>query len=467
MSQITKIKNYEQLVSNGDSVARAKVLQLMDEVLKELDVSKTIHKIMRLDGDILTVGERTWDLSKKKNIYLVGAGKACNAMAQAVCEILGERISRGIISVKIAEPTDRYINTDVYVGGHPLPNAEGMAAAEKILELVEAASADDLFISLISGGSSALLTCPVDGITLEDEILAQDLLLKSGAKILEINAVRRHVSRTNGGRLAERILNKGCELISLFISDAVGQMPITNPGKPTQFYGTPTAPDRTTVQDARNMIINYNLGDKLPPNIVGYIMDDSKIQETPKNFNDRITMFVLGGVADSCEAAVRAADKMGIPVLALSTFMEGESREAGVVISSIAREIRNRERPIEPPCFIVCSGETTTNITSPPRGMGGPSQEMVLGFAIAIRGMEGIAGASIDTEGTDGTTPYAGGITDGQTFRRLEEKGINIYEALRTHSAGNALEAIGDNIFTGNTGTNVCDFNVFYISKAK
>jgi len=464
MSQTMKIKNYEQLVSNGDSAAREKVLLLMEEVLKELDVSKTIHKIMRLDGDILTVGERTWDLSKKKNIYLVGAGKACNAMAQAVCEILGERLSKGIISVKITEPTDYYINTEVYVGGHPLPNAEGMAAAHKMLEFADNASEDDLFISIISGGSSALLTCPVDGITLEDEILAQDLLLKSGAKILEINAVRRHISRTNGGRLAERILNRGCELISLFISDAVGQMPITNPGKPTEFYGTPAAPDRSTIQDARNMIANYNLAHKLPPNIVNYIMDDSKVQETPKKFNDKITMFVLGGVADSCEAAVLAAGKMGIPVLILSTFMEGESREAGVVISSIVREIRRRKRPIEPPCFIVCSGETTTNITLPPSGMGGPSHEMVMGFAIAIRGMEGIAGASIDTEGTDGTTPYAGGITDGQTFRRLEEQGLSIYEALRSHSAGNALEAIGDNIFTGNTGTNVCDFNVFYIN---
>ena len=465
MSQIEKIKNYEQLISNGDSAAREKILQLMDEVLKEMDSRKAIHKIMRLDGDILTVGERTWDLSKKKNVYLVGAGKACNAMAQAVCEVLGERLTKGIISVKIAEPTDSYVNTDVYVGGHPLPNAEGMIAAEKMLELADNASSDDLFISVISGGSSALLTCPVEGITLEDEILAQDMLLKSGAKILEINAVRRHVSKTNGGRLAERILNRGCEMIGLFISDAVGVMPFTNPEKPREFFGTPSAPDRTTIQDARNMIINYDLANTLPKSIVDYVMDDSKIKETPKEFRDKATMFVLGGVADSCEAAIRAADKMGIPVLVLSTFMEGESREAGVVISSIVREIRNRKRPIAPPCFIVCSGETTTNITSPPSGMGGPGQEMVLGFAIAIRGMEGIAGASIDTEGTDGTTPYAGGITDGQTFKRLEECGINIYEALRGHSAGNALEAIGDNIFTGNTGTNVCDFNVFYIGE--
>ena len=465
MIQIEKIKNYNQLISKGDSQAREKVLQLMDYVLKEMDARKAIHAIMRLDGNILTVGERTWDLSKKKNVYLVGAGKACNAMAQAVCEVLGERLTKGIISVKIAESADCYINTEVYVGGHPLPNAEGLAAAEKMLELADNACADDLFISVISGGSSALLTCPVDGITLEDEMLAQDLLLKTGAKILEINAVRRHISKTNGGRLAERILHRGCEMIGLFVSDAVGVMPFTNPEKPRDFFGTPSAPDRTTIQDARDMIINYDLADKLPKSIVDYVTDDSKIKETPKKINDRATMYVLNGVADSCEAAIRAADKMGIPVLVLSTFLEGESREAGVFISSIVREIRNRKRPIKPPCFIVCSGETTTNITSPPSGIGGPSQEMVLGFAIAISGMEGVAGASIDTEGTDGTTTYAGGITDGQTVKRLEERGINIYKALRNHSAGNALEAIGDSIFTGNTGTNVCDLNIFYISE--
>ena len=460
-----KIKNYNQLTSNGDRTPREKVLLLMDEVLQALDAAKAIHKIMHLDGDILTVGERAWDLSKKKNIYLVGAGKACNAMARAVCEVLGHRLTKGIISVKIAEPTDRYINTDVYVGGHPLPNADGLLAAEKMLELIETAGPDDLFISVISGGSSALLTCPVEGISLEDEILAQDIMLKSGAKILEINAIRRHISRTNGGRLAQRILEKGCEMIGLFVSDSVGQLPFTNPGKPFDFYGTPSAPDRTTIQDARNMIANYNLADKLPKSIVDYLTDDSKVQETPKKFDDKLTKYVLCGVADSCEAAVRAADKMGIPVLVLSTFMEGESREAGVVISSIVREIKKHNRPIKPPCFIVCSGETTTNITVPPAGMGGPSHEMVLGFAIAVKGTDGVAGASIDTEGTDGTTPYAGGITDGQTVQRLEECGISIYEALRTHSAGNALEAIGDNIFTGNTGTNVCDFNVFYISE--
>ena len=224
-------------------MAREKVLTLLDAVLQEVDAQKRIHEIMHLDGDVLIVGERMWDLSRKKNVYLFGAGKACNAMAQAVCEILGKKITKGIISVKIAEPQDRYVNTKVYIGGHPLPNEQGQFAARDILDLIDGADPDDLFISVISGGSSALLTYPVSGITLEEEIAAQDILLKTGAKILEINAVRRHISRTNGGRLAERIVQKGAELINLIISDSVGIPPTQERGKPIEYFGTPVAAD--------------------------------------------------------------------------------------------------------------------------------------------------------------------------------------------------------------------------------
>lgn len=464
MNAITKIRNYDTLVSNGDVEAREKVLRLMDAVLQDVDAGKRICEIMSLDGDILTVGERTWDLRTKKRIFLFGAGKACNAMAQAVCSIMGDRITKGIIAVKIKEPQDHYCNTDVYVGGHPLPNADGIVAAQKILEMIDQANADDLFISVISGGSSALLTYPVEGISLEDEIAAQDLLLKSGAKILEINAVRRHISRTNGGRLTERICEKGAEIISLMVSDGVGRLPTANRGVPVEFFGTPVAADSTTIQDARNMIKNYDLADKLPKGVLDFIMDDGRIRETPKSFGNNLVTFLIGSVGDSCEAALEAAREMNVPIMVLSTYMEGESRDMGYILSSVVREIRYLRRPIAPPCFVVCAGEATTSIHSPPLGIGGPSQELTLGLAIGIRNMEGVAGASIDTEGTDGTTHYAGGLVDGYTISRLDANNINVFETLRNHSAGNALLALGDNIFTGNTGTNLCDFNVLYIS---
>jgi len=465
VERLSKIKNFESLVSHGSVTPRSYVLQIIDKVLEELDASRLIEALMCLEDASLRVGARRWDLSGIDNIYLVGAGKACNAMAQAVCRVLGNRLSKGIISVKIAEPQDSYINTEVYIGGHPLPNKAGMEAAVKMLELAANATERDLFISVISGGSSALLTYPVEGITLEDEIAAQDALLKSGANILEINAVRRHISRTNGGRLAEGILASGAELISVIVSDAVGARPTQSPEVPVAFFGTPCAPDRTTIQDARDTIANYALKDRLPVSIIDYLYDDSRVLETPKSLGDGITIFKIGSVADSCEIACRVAERMGIPLLTLTTHLEGESREAGYFLSSIAREIKYMNRPVKPPCLVVCSGETTTSIQSPPAGIGGPSHELTIGFAIGIRGIEGIACASIDTEGTDGTTMNAGGIVDGGTFKQLEEIGISPFEALRNHSAGDALNALNDAIHTGNTGTNVCDFNIMYISE--
>ena len=462
---IKKVRNYDELTGRGDVEARKKVLQLMDYTLQEVDAYKRIKEIMHLEGNVLHVGERSWDLSKKNRVYLLGAGKACNAMAQAVCEVMGEKIAKGIISVKIVEEQDRYCNTEVYVGGHPLPNEEGMEAAKAMIDLIENAAADDLFISVCSGGSSALLTYPVEGISLEDEIAAQDALLKSGAKILEINAVRRHISRTNGGRLAELICHKkGAELISFQISDAVGKPFPTERSKPGYFRGTPFGGDQTSIQDARYMIVNYALQEKLPKSVVDYIFDDKRVQETPFDIDeDKITTFVVGNLVDSCIAAKEAADRMGINCMILTTYLEGESSQAGAFFSSLAREIKYRDNPIKKPCFVVCAGETTCSIEEKPKGVGGPSQEVVLGMAIGIRGIEGIAGASIDTEGTDGPTTHAGGIVDGSTYDRLEEEEINIFDVLREHSSGNALEKIGDYIFTGNTGTNLCDLNILYI----
>lgn len=462
-NDLEKIKNYGEIIKNGDIGSREVVLNLIDQVLAEVDAGKRIRKLMKIEGDLLKVGTRSWNLSKFKNIYLIGAGKACNAMAEAVGEVLGDRLTKGIISIKISEESDDFKNTDVYVGGHPLPNEEGMAAALNMIELIDNADENDLFISVISGGSSSLLTCPVDGISLEDEIKGQTVLLNSGASILEINAVRRHISRTNGGRLAERIRLRGSELISLVVGDMVGSLPTVGRENPVEFFGTPIAPDKTTIKDARDTIVNYALEDLMPESIMKYLWSDEPQIETPKFFDEYVTHFKLDDVPDSCEAAVRIADKIGMNHIVLTTFIEGESKDAGIILASIAREIQANKRPIDPPCLLFCSGETTTRIEEEPKGIGGNGLELVMGFALGARHTKGACIASIDTEGTDGTTLFAGGITDSKTFDRLEAAGVNIYSALREHSTGDALMEIKDTIFTGNTGTNLCDFNVVYV----
>ena len=464
-----KIKNYDKLIDHGDVESRKVVLEITDKTLQRLDAYYRIKSIMKLKGDILHIGSKSWDLSKKKHIYLLGAGKACNHMAMAVDEVLGDKLTKGIAIVKVAEETDHFQNTDVYVGGHPLPNQAGYKACLKILDLVDHAGPDDLFIVVISGGSSALMSCPIEGITLEDEIKTTDVMLKSGAGIYEINAIRRHISAMNGGMLAKRIQSVGAELIGFGISDAVGNPATGDIGAPYEKYAsTPMGPDKTTLEDARRVIRDYNVAERLPKNVVDYLMNVGPEGETPKAFPDN-TYFLLNTLPDSCIYAKEIAEEMGIPAIILSSFLEGESKDAGSFFASIAREAQAYGNPIKPPCVILSSGETTTQIldNSTITGHGGPGQELTLSFSILAAKTKGACMLSIDSEGTDGTTPVAGGICDSRSYQQALDKDVDVYAALRGHACYEALEAIGDTVFTGNTGTNLCDFNVLYIPKVE
>lgn len=437
--------------------------------MQKLDARERIKSIMRLDGDMLHIGVKSWDLSKKRNVYLLGAGKACNHMAMAVDEILGNRLTRGIAIVKIAEETDVFNKTEVYVGGHPLPNKEGYRACLKMLELVDNAGTDDLFIVVISGGSSALMSCPIEGVSLEDEIVVTDVMLKSGANIYEINAIRRHISQFNGGMLAKRIEARGAELIGFGISDGVGSPATGDIRIPYAAYkSTPMGPDTTTLEDARRVIRDYNVADSLPKNVVDYLMNVGPEGETPKAFPNN-TYYLINTLPDSCIYAKRFAEEMGIHAVILTSYLEGESRDVGTVFASIAREIQAYGNPVSAPCMVLASGEATTKIldNSEITGHGGPSQEETLSFAFTADKAKGVCLLSIDSEGTDGTTPVAGGITDSQSLKAARSKGIDVFAALRGHACYEALSAMDDVVFTGNIGTNLCDFNIMYVPKIK
>jgi len=458
-----KIKNRDKLLSAGDIEARKILLDIIEESLQNLDASHIINDLLKMDGNILRIGSHQWDLDSKRRIIIIGAGKACNAMAKAVEEKLGDRINEGLVIVKQIEPHDALQRIELVEGGHPLPNEKGLAASKRILRMAEQATPDDLFISVISGGSSALMTCPVTPITLEDEIEVAEKLLKSSARILEINAVRRHISATNGGRLAQKMEANGVEMINLIISDVVGDGLPANPGQPTKFFGTPVAPDTTTLHDAVNVLRKYDLWSQAPDSITEYLKTEDSARETPKVFGDLIHHFVLQKPADGCEAAKRAAGGMGLASSILTTSLEGESREAGTFLACVAKEITINHRPMQPPCVLIVGGETTTRVENG-SGQGGPSQELALGFALEIANLKGCAIAAIDTDGTDGPTEVAGGIADSTTMERARLKGLNVFERLRAHDSSNVLKCLGDEIITGNTGTNVCDLSVIYIT---
>jgi glycerate-2-kinase len=463
-----KIRNRDVLLARGERQHRQLVLDIVEEALAVVDGGTRIQSIMSLKDDTLHIGSRSWDLSHKRNVYLIGAGKACNAMAMAVDSILGERLTRGIAIVKIAEDTDEFGRTEVHVGGHPLPNQAGHLAALKVLELVDGLGPDDLVIAVMSGGSSALMNVPVEGISVEDEAAATEVLLTCGAGIYAINAIRRHISQTNGGRLAQRIEATGATLIGINICDAVSPAPTADISEPDQlFEGTPIGADRTTIGDARATIRNYDLAERLPSSVVQFIDQATDEHETPKNFADN-TYFTVASLTDLAAAAAEAARGRGLNTHVLTTYLEGESRDVGTFMAALAREIRTTGRPFAAPCVVISAGETTTRILpgSNIAGHGGPSQELVLSYALGGALVPGACMFSMDSEGTDGSAPAAGGLTDSSTVARAREAGVDIYEHLRDHAAFEALSAIGDAVVTGNTGTNLCDLNILYVPAA-
>ena len=464
-----KVRNRDALTSVGDQAGRDLVLAIAESTLQNLDAYRRITAISSYENGVLRIGHRTWDVTQKRNIYLVGAGKACNAMAMAIDHMLGDRLTAGVAIVKLVEDTDHYGCTEVFVGGHPLPNAEGNRGSRRIVELVDSAGPDDLFIAVISGGSSALMNLPVDGITIQDEADATDLLLKSGAGIFEVNAVRRHISQLNGGRLAQRIQDRGAELIGVGISDAVGRRATRDISQPVNDYAsTPIGPDATTLNDARAVLARYDLREVMPTSVVSYLDNAGPDKETPKSF-DANTYYLVNTLPDSVALAQDAAGDLGVRAHVLTTFLEGESKDAGTFMASLARQIQTVGGPFEPPCILLSAGETTTHIApdATVTGHGGPSQELVVGFAIAAATIPGAVMFSIDSEGTDGTSLAAGGLTDSTTARRASTEGIDLHSALRGHGTYEALAAVGDAVITGNTGTNLCDLNILYVPKVR
>ena len=457
------IRNRNGLAAVGDGSVRGTLLAMAEDALDALNSERLIRRLVRLDGNTLHVGRRSWDMGRFERVFVLGAGKAANAMARAVEHVLGGRIDAGIVVIKIFEEGDGLDRIELPVGGHPYPNEAGWRATQRILERVDDARPGDLFVGLLSGGSSALMNCPQPGITIDEEALITRQLLTAGARILEVNAVRRHISAVNGGRIAQRIERAGAEMINLIISDLVGDPNVGTPDVPVAYAGTQVGVDLTTFADAWRTIEKYGLSDTAPAAVLDCLRRGTPETETPKAFGDRVSNFVIQGVVDGCTAAVAAATRQGLPASVLTTTLEGESREAGSFLGTIAREVRERGRPFVPPCVLVASGETTTRVDGP-CGLGGPAQELALGFAREVAGLSGVAIAAIETEGTDGPTELAGGITDGTSLERAAALGIDLADALARHDARGALTAIGDHLVTGNTGTNVCDLNIVYIA---
>jgi len=379
-------------------------------------------------------------------------GKASGAMAEAIEEILGDRISEGLINVLKGTET-RFKTRRIKLNGatHPIPGEEGRKGVEKMLEIAKKAGEKDLVIVLISGGGSALMPYPAPPITLEEKKKVTSLLLKCGATINEINAVRKHISMFKGGQLARACYP--ATTVALIISDVVGD-PLDT------IASGPTAPDNTTFQDAYRVLKYYDLLDKVPASVKERIEKGLKgeIEDTPKpgdKIFEKVRNLIIANNRTALDAAVKKAKEYGLNTMILSTFIEGEARHVGTVFAGIARELYHTGTPINKPAFIAAGGETTVTVVG--SGKGGRNQELVLSAAIKINGLDGVAIASIGTDGIDGITDAAGGIVDGSTLVRGKEKNLEILDFLANNDSYNYLTKTDDIIITGPTGSNVND----------
>ncbi len=457
-----KIKNAQELTDHGSLEAREAVLQLTDRVLQKLDQRVFLKQLIRREGSVLRIGEQVYDLADYERVYAFTSGKAGNHMARAFEDILGDDLTLGVTIVKMLDEEDVYRNTEVFVGGHPLPNEEGIRGCQRMIDLCEQMTPRDLLLVGLSGGCSALMGYPSKGLTLEDLQEATDVMLKAGMWVMDINDIRGHLSQTARGRLGQHV--HGAKILCFELWDATG-LTIEDYSKPVPIMGTPVGYDTITFEDIKKIIHTYGIEEKLPPRVADYLLNYDPAEETPQSLPNDVDYYIVGTLPDSCKAAEEAAAEMGVPVHVLTTYTDGESRAFGTFMASVAREMQFSGRPFEAPCFIVSAGETTTRIedSSKIEGHGGPGQEMCAAFALAAEGLENVCLLSIDSEGTDGTTPVAGGMTDGTSLASARAQGIDLRRALAGHATYEALSAIGDTVLTGNTGTNLCDFNVLYV----
>jgi len=450
------IKNREELLAHGLKGGRRVALDIIEHALKSVDPYQATKRVVLRQNNRLFIDNQHYNLKDVRNLYVIGAGKASFPIAKALEEVLGERIARGVVIVKRGQD-GRLKRIKKIEAGHPLPDEDGLRGAEEVMEIADEAGHGDLVFAAITGGSSALMPLPVEGITLEETREVNEILLHSGAVIQEINAVRKHISRIKGGRLALHI--HPAEIINLTVSDVIGDW------KMLDYITGNTVPDSSTFQDAINSLKKYRLLEKIPESVRRHLQNARPEMETPKNFRKiKVHTVILATNEDACVAAAEKAEVLGFNAMILSTRIEGESREAGIIQAGIAKEIEVNDRPLRTPCVLVSGGETTVTIEGD-HGEGGPNQEFVLGFATKIGGSKRIIGVSIDTDGTDGPTDVAGGVADGLTLERAEAGKLDIHESLMYHNAYSVLKSLGDTIYTGSTGTNVMNLRLIIVSE--
>jgi hydroxypyruvate reductase len=438
------------------SAMRQDAVSIFTCALKSAHAETAVKRLCEFTVPYFQAGGNSFDLNRFKNIYVAGAGKASAHMAKAIEDLMLEHIRKGVVIVKYGHGVPlKKIN--VMEAGHPIPDENGRRAAGHLVELVEQADKNDLIICLISGGGSALLPLPAGTLTLKDKQDVIQVLLACGASIDEINTLRKHMSLIKGGRLAQKA--HPAAMITLIVSDVVGDRLDT-------IASGPTVADPTTFQDCMAVIAKYRLADRLPQRVMDHIRDGcaGKVPETPKpgdSVFSSIHHLIVASNADALIAAKQQAEYLGYHTVILSSMICGNTRDAALFHTAIAREIRKSSNPVAPPACLLSGGETTVTITG--SGLGGRNQEFALASAIDIQKETNMVILSGGTDGTDGPTDAAGAWVDPTTVHRAVLQGMNPSAFLNNNDSYHFFKNTTGLITTGPTGTNVMDLRVVLV----
>jgi glycerate 2-kinase len=437
---------------------RKDALTILRFSIRACDPLHAIRAHLKLGSGRLWVDESSYDLKSIQRIFVIGAGKASARMAFALEEILGEKISSGIVITKkdYGVPLRKI---ELVEGGHPVPDRDGWEGTRKLVKLLSHTKEDDLIILLISGGGSSLLVSPIRGISLKDKMKLTEQLLRCGADIKEINAIRKHISQVKGGRVAQ--LAQPSSILTLILSDVIGD-------RLDSIASGPTAPDRTTFKECLKIIEKYQLSKKIPRSIYLHLKKgaEGRIKETPKpgdSIFKKVKNVIIGSNRIALQAAKRRAEDLGYKALVLPRPVAGDTTKAALRHVGLVKRIKDEGKLIKLPACIISGGETTVKVKG--KGLGGRNQEFVLVGAMRIDGMKNVVFLSAGTDGTDGPTDAAGAICDGETIKRAFKKGWDPKRYLDENDSYHFFQNLSDLIITGPTHTNVMDIHLMLIDR--
>lgn len=431
-----------------------KIARVLQAGLDAANPVQAVERAVQRRGRKLIFPNREVDLEQFQHIFLVGAGKASVPMTYALVNLLGETLQGGLVITKHAELAKTFPLPScvrLLEGSHPVPDEKSLSSTLELVNVLRSCGEDDLVLCTISGGGSALMTLPVEGVPLKDIQQLTRLLLAGGATIQEMNTLRKHLDQVKGGGLAR--LASPAQMITLILSDVVGS-PLES------IASGPTVADPTTFAEALSILQKYHLTENTPPSILEILHrgERGNIPETLKPgstvFN-RVQNILVADNLQAAHAALQQAQEEGFHALLLTTYLQGEARQAGQMLAGILRQMAVSGEPLPRPACLVVGGETTVTIQG--NGLGGRNQELALGAVPGLDGLENAALVTLATDGEDGPTNSAGALVTGATFKQAQLAGLSPFDFLERNDSYHFFASLEALLMPGPTGTNVND----------